>query len=201
MDVVAGVVFRRVSVPPVVERPALVVLVVVDREVGVLEPDHFQPSGVNRVRVERVVVDADRPVVREVVDESAESLAAVLAVRRVVDADPAAERVKLHVVVFTEEPDDPPAELPAAPLEVGLFGHVGRGEIPGPGGVTALAPRAAGLVAAGLLPAGDAAELHDRVVPHPGLARWHEPGRDPLKRVVVIRDVERAVTAAVYYTS
>jgi len=99
--------------------------------------------------------------------------------------------------VLAEQAHDPTAELPAVPLEAGLFG---RGEVPGPGGVTALATRAAGLVAAGLLALGDAAELHDRVVPHPGLARGHGPGGDPLERVVVVRDVERAVIAAIYYT-
>ena len=145
-------------------------------------------------------VGLDQRVVREVVDEPAEPLTAVFAARRVVHPNPVAERVRRHLVVLAEQAHDPTAELPAAPLEAGLFGRVGRGEVPGPGGVTALATRAAGLVAAGLLALGDAAELHDRVVPHPGLARGHGPGGDPLERVVVVRDVERAVIAAIYYT-
>ena len=123
----------------------------------------------------------------------------MFAIWRVIDANTVSEGIEAYYVALAEETDDPPAELPAAPLEAGLLGHVRRGEIAGLVGVTPLAPRAGGLVAAGLLAPGAAAELHDRVVPHPGLDRGHEPGRDPLERVVV-RDVERAVIADIYYT-
>ncbi len=56
--------------------------------------------------------------------------------------------------MFTEDANDPPAELPTASLEARLGGHIGRGEVTGLVGVTPLAQGTTSLVTPWLFPTG-----------------------------------------------
>ncbi len=47
MDMIAGVVTGRVSVPSMIEFTGFVFLVVVQRKIAVFEPHYLQPSGSN----------------------------------------------------------------------------------------------------------------------------------------------------------
>ncbi|ELZ65735.1 hypothetical protein C458_13203 [Haloferax sp. ATCC BAA-644] len=142
--------------------------------------------------------DIDEAVGFEVVHEVAEPLRTRVAA--VVDADPRPQLREAEVVVLTENSDDPPAELPPAPLETRLSRHVGRGEIARLVGVAEPPPRTAGLVAGGRLPAGHAPQFHDGVVPDAGLAVGHEFRGGGLERRVVVGDREGAVMYEMYYT-
>jgi len=57
MDVVAVVMIRRVSIPPVVKPPAFVFFVVVEREITVFEPHYFQTSFQYDRRIESLVIE------------------------------------------------------------------------------------------------------------------------------------------------
>ena len=116
------------------------------------------------------MLDLYETVVVEVRKETSQPLSSVLPIRGVIHANPMAERVYVHLVVFAKESNDPTPELPPAPFEARLCWHVGRGEVAGLVRTTPLAPRAAGLVTPWFLPASDAAEFHNRVVPDSGLA-------------------------------
>ena len=65
MDVVTGVVIRRMSVPPVIECPRLVSFVIMEREISVFEPDNLETGTPNPLRVELPVVLTDQPFGRE----------------------------------------------------------------------------------------------------------------------------------------
>lgn len=65
MDVISSVVIGRMSVPPVVERSGLVVLVIVKREVAVLVPHDFEACGAYALRIEALVVRTDDSFGRE----------------------------------------------------------------------------------------------------------------------------------------
>jgi hypothetical protein len=62
MDVIAGIVTRRMSIPPMVERSLVVCFVVVEREVPVFEPDDFQTSSLDVFGVEPGVVQTHQTV-------------------------------------------------------------------------------------------------------------------------------------------
>ena len=65
MDVVTGVVTRRMSIPPMIERPRLMTFVIVKREIPGFEPDNLQTGTPNPLRVEVPLVLTDQSVGRE----------------------------------------------------------------------------------------------------------------------------------------